>query len=58
MSYTDIINMIAEALKDSHDGLLLDIRQDVQELLMTDDERAALEALIDAALDSIGREAA
>ena len=58
MTYAEITHMIAAALKDSDDGALSDIREHVQDLLMTDEEHEALEALIDAGLDSIGRESA
>lgn len=58
MNYTDILHAIAEALKDGDDGALIDTRERIHDLLITEDELAALDALIDAGLDSIGRESA
>lgn len=58
MNYTDILHAIAEALTNSDDGALHDIREGVHDLLITEGELAALDALIEAGLDSIGRESA
>lgn len=53
MNYTDILHAIAEALQDNDNRALEDIQHGVQDLLITEDERAALEALINAALYSV-----
>lgn len=53
MNYTDIINLIAEALEENDNRALEDIQHRVQDLLITEDERAALDALLDAAQQSV-----
>ena len=58
MTFPEILEMIAAALKDGDDGALTDIREHLQDMLMSDEELKALDNLIDAGLDSIGRESA
>jgi len=37
MNYTDILHAIAEALRDGDDGALIDTRERIQDLLITED---------------------
>lgn len=53
MYYHEIISMIAKAMTEKDEDAIYDIQRKVADLLLSDDERGAVDELLEAALESI-----
>jgi len=53
MYYHELVSMIAKAMSEKNEDALYEVHSKVRDLLLSDDEREAMEQLLEAAIESV-----